>query len=175
MKVLLEFYIDQYRSVCRQSGAKARMQKYQHKINAKINQIKNTHASYGREEMVCEFHKDVKRLAQAAYFSNNKEFIRKINTELLPELVRMDVETLTKEEAELVTAKTIEGLRREMPYEICKRTLKTLSRNYFELDIKKQIIHMVPANPEQEFPEAIEMERTLRQLCTDLFVFFRVV
>lgn len=78
---------------------------------------------------------------------------------LIPELVRMDVETLTKEEAELVTAKTIEGLRKEMPYEICKRTLKTLSRNYFELDIKKQIIHMVPANPEQEFPEAIEMER----------------
>ena len=101
MKVLLEFYIEQYRSVCRQSGVKARMQKYQHKINAKINQIRNTHASYGREEMVCEFHKDVKRLAQAAYFSNNKEFIRKINTELLPELMRVDLELFSEQEREL--------------------------------------------------------------------------
>lgn len=164
MKVLLEFYIDQYRSVCRQSGAKARMQKYQHKINAKINQIKNTHASYGREEMVCEFHKDVKRLAQAAYFSNNKEFIRKINTELLPELVRMDLELFTEQERELLENSLndegfLKRLAKDSYGKICNISMAQLYRESMQKALNKQIVELVPARPEMEFPKAREMNR----------------
>lgn len=164
MKVLLEFYIDQYRSVCRQSGAKARMQKYQHKINAKINQIKNTHASYGREEMVCEFHKDVKRLAQAAYFSNNKEFIRKINTELLPELVRMDLELFTEQERELLENSLndegfLKRLAKDSYGKICNIPMAQLYRESMQKVLNKQIVELVPARPEMEFPKAREMNR----------------
>lgn len=164
MKVLLEFYIDQYRSVCRQSGAKARMQKYQHKINAKINQIKNTHASYGREEMVCEFHKDVKRLAQAAYFSNNKEFIRKINTELLPELVRMDLELFTEQERELLENSLndegfLKRLAKDSYGKICNIPMVQLYRESMQKALNKQIVELVPARPEMEFPKAREMNR----------------
>lgn len=164
MKVLLEFYIDQYRSVCRQSGAKARMQKYQHKINAKINQIKNTHASYGREEMVCEFHKDVKRLAQAAYFSNNKEFIRKINTELLPELVRMDLELFTEQERELLENSLndegfLKRLAKDSYGKICNIPMAQLYRESMQKALNKQIVELVPARPEMEFPKAREMNR----------------
>ena len=164
MKVLLEFYIDQYRSVCRQSGAKARMQKYQHKINAKINQIKNTHASYGREEMVCEFHKDVKRLAQAAYFSNNKEFIRKINTELLPELVRMDLELFTEQERELLENSLndegfLKRLAKDSYGKICNIPMAQLYRESMQKALNKQIVELVPARPEMEVPKAREMNR----------------
>ena len=164
MKVLLEFYIEQYRSVCRQSGAKARMQKYQHKINAKINQIRNTHASYGREEMVCEFHKDVKRLAQAAYFSNNKEFIRKINTELLPELVRMDLELFSEQERELLENSLnddgfLKRLAKDSYGKICNISMAQLYRESMQKALNKQIVELVPARPEMEFPKAREMDR----------------
>lgn len=164
MKVLLEFYVEQYRSVCRQSGAKARMQKYQHKINAKINQIKNTHASYGREEMVCEFHKDVKRLAQAAYFSNNKEFIRKINTELLPELVRMDLELFSEQERELLENSLnddgfLKRLAKDSYGKICNISMAQLYRESMQKALNKQIVELVPARPEMEFPKAREMDR----------------
>ncbi len=164
MKVLLEFYIEQYRSVCRQSGAKARMQKYQHKINAKINQIRNTHASYGREEMVCEFHKDVKRLAQAAYFSNNKEFIRKINTELLPELVRMDIELFSEQERELLENSLnddgfLKRLAKDSYGKICNISMAQLYRESMQKALNKQIVELVPARPEMEFPKAREMDR----------------
>ncbi len=164
MKVLLEFYIEQYRSVCRQSGAKARMQKYQHKINSKINQIRNTHASYGREEMVCEFHKDVKRLAQAAYFSNNKEFIRKINTELLPELVRMDLELFSEQERELLENSLnddgfLKRLAKEAYGKICNISMAQLYRESMQKALNKQIVELVPARPEMEFPKAREMDR----------------
>lgn len=164
MKVLLEFYIEQYRSVCRQSGVKARMQKYQHKINAKINQIRNTHASYGREEMVCEFHKDVKRLAQAAYFSNNKEFIRKINTELLPELVRMDLELFSEQERELLENSLnddgfLKRLAKDSYGKICNISMAQLYRESMQKALNKQIVELVPARPEMEFPKAREMDR----------------
>lgn len=164
MNVLLEFYIEQYRSVCRQSGARARMQKYQHKINAKINQIKNTHASYGREEMVCEFHKDVKRLAQAAYYSNNKEFIRRINTELLPELVRMDLELFSEQERELLENRLndegfLKQLAREAYGRICNTSMAQLYRESMQKALNKQIVALVPARPEMEFPKAREMKR----------------
>ncbi len=164
MKVLLEFYIEQYRSVCRQSGAKARMQKYQHKINAKINQIRNTHASYGREEMVCEFHKDVKRLAQAAYFSNNKECIRKINTELLPELVRMDLELFSEQERELLENSLNDGnflkrLAKDSYGKICNVSMVQLYRESMQKALNRQIVELVPARPEMEFPGAREMNR----------------
>ncbi len=164
MKVLLEFYIEQYRSVCRQSGAKARMQKYQHKINSKINQIRNTHASYGREEMVCEFHKDVKRLAQAAYFSNNKEFIRKTNTELLPELVRMDLELFSEQERELLENSLnddgfLKHLAKEAYGKICNISMAQLYRESMQKALNKQIVELVPARPEMEFPKAREMDR----------------
>ena len=164
MKVLLEFYIEQYRSVCRQSGVKARMQKYQHKINAKINQIRNTHASYGREEMVCEFHKDVKRLAQAAYFSNNKEFIRKINTELLPELMRMDLELFSEQERELLENSLnddgfLKRLAKDSYGKICNISMAQLYRESMQKALNKQIVELVPARPEMEFPKAREMDR----------------
>ena len=164
MKVLLEFYIEQYRSVCRQLGGKARMQKYQHKINTKINQIRNTHASYGREEMVCEFHKDVKRLAQAAYFSNNKEFIRKINTELLPELVRMDLELFSEQERELLENSLnddgfLKRLAKDSYGKICNISMAQLYRESMQKALNKQIVELVPARPEMEFPKAREMDR----------------
>lgn len=140
------------------------MQKYQHKINAKINQIKNTHASYGREEMVCEFHKDVKRLAQAAYFSNNKEFIRKINTELLPELVRMDLELFTEQERELLENSLndegfLKRLAKESYGKICNIPMAQLYRESMQKALNKQIVELVPARPEMEFPKAREMNR----------------
>ncbi len=140
------------------------MQKYQHKINAKINQIKNTHASYGREEMVCEFHKDVKRLAQAAYFSNNKEFIRKINTELLPELVRMDLELFTEQERELLENSLndegfLKRLAKDSYGKICNIPMAQLYRESMQKALNKQIVELVPARPEMEFPKAREMNR----------------
>lgn len=158
---LIQFYFAQYNECAKRFKKKSntRPGDYEKRIQTLGKMLKHTHLSPNNLVRLEEYHRQIRNLSYFAFRQNNPVAIMQIRQVLIPELVRMDVETLTKEEAELVTAKTMEGLRKEMPYEICKRTLKTLSRNYFELDIKKQIIHMVPANPEQEFPEAIEMER----------------
>lgn len=164
MKILIEFYIDQYRGVCRQATGKSRMQKYQHKINAKINQLKNTHASYGKEEMVAQLHKEVKRLTQAAYFSNNKPAIKKITTEMIPELVRMDLELMGEQERELLEQSLneedfLKKLAKEAYGEICNKSFAEVFRGSLQRNLNRQIVELVPARPEMEFPKAREMER----------------
>jgi ATP-dependent RNA helicase SUPV3L1/SUV3 len=164
MEVLVEFYVEQYRGVCRQATAKARMQKYQHKINAKLNQLRSTHASPGKEEMTAQFHKDVKRLAQAAYYSNNKEAVRLINREILPELVRMDLELFGEQERELLENRLsaddfLKKLSKDAYGEICNRSLAEIFRESLERNLNRQIVELVPARPELEFPKAREMNR----------------
>jgi ATP-dependent RNA helicase SUPV3L1/SUV3 len=164
MKVLEDFYVEQYRGVCRQAGAKARMQKYQHKINAKVNQLRSTHASFGKEELVGQFHREVRRLAQAAYFSNNKEAIRTINGEILPELVRMDLELFSEQERELLENSLkepdfLKKLSKEAYGEVCARPFAEVYRESLQRSLNRQIVELVPARPEMEFPKAREMNR----------------
>ena len=113
MEKIVEFYVEQYREVCREAGKKARMQKYMHKINAKLNVLKNTHATSSKEESVALLHRDVKRLAQAAYYYGNKEAVKKINRELLAELCRMDMEMLEIEEREAIDDALLKELKKE--------------------------------------------------------------
>lgn len=164
MEILTEFFVQQYREVCRQANGKSRMQKYQHKINAKINQLKNTHVSYGKEYMVAQFHKEVKRLAQAAYFANNKAAIRTINTQMLPLLVRMDIELLDEQERELLELSLNDGdflkrLAKESFGEVCNKSFAEVYRGSLQRNLNRQIVELVPARPEMEFPQAREMER----------------
>jgi ATP-dependent RNA helicase SUPV3L1/SUV3 len=164
MNALVDFYVEQYRINGRQATSKARMQKYQHKINAKMNQLRSTHASLGKEEMVGQFHREVRRLAQAAYFSNNKEAVRIINGEIIPELVRMDMELFTEQERELLENSLkddsfFKKLDKEAHCEVCARSFAEVYRGSLQRSINRQIVELVPARPEMEFPRAREMNR----------------
>lgn len=159
MKILVEFYVEQYRAVCRDVSKKARMQKYLHKINAKLNVLRNTHGSPGKEELVSEMHKDVKRLARAAYYYNNKEAVKRINSLLLPELVRMDLEMLLPEEEDRIDGELLKKLKKEAFGEICSHSFAHIYHTNLQRDLKKQILGLVPAKPEMEFTESLAMDR----------------
>ena len=111
MKILIEFYIEQYREIGKKATSKARTSKYMHKLNAKLNVLRNTHGAYGKEELAQTLHKDVKRLAQTAYYYNNKEAIHNLNTQLIPELVRLDMEMLSEEEIERIDVELLKKLK----------------------------------------------------------------
>lgn len=159
MKILVEFYIEQYRAVCRQSMKKARLPKYVHKMNARIHVLRNMKGAPGREPAVAQQHKDIKRLAQAAYYYNNKEAIRKLNLELLPELVRLDLEMMSEDETGYINAEVLKAIRKEAFGEICNRSFGEVYRSYRQRNLQKQIMQLVPARPEMEFTKALAMER----------------
>lgn len=85
--------------------------------------------------------------------------IMQLRDQVIPQLVRLDLMLLREEERELLTAKFLDFLRREMPLEICTRTLKGLCRQYSEVGIKGEIMDLVPTRPELEFQEALQMKR----------------
>lgn len=159
MEKIVEFYVEQYREVCREAGKKARMQKYMHKINAKLNVLKNTHATSSKEEGVALLHRDVKRLAQAAYYYGNKEAVKKINRELLAELCRLDMEMLEIEEREAIDDALLKELRKRANGELCQHSFSYVWKNVRQRELKKQIVGLVPARPELEFTEARQMNR----------------
>ncbi len=159
MKELVEFYIDQFRQSAQLSEKKGRLPKYQHKIQAMTNVLRNTKGAPGREAVVTQFHKDVKRLVLAAYFYNNKAVIQKVNRELLPELVRMDLELLNESETGQINKELLKGLQKSSPREICNRSLKEVLHSYNQKNLRRQIMQLVPARPEMEFTEALAMER----------------
>ena len=94
-----------------------------------------------------EYHRQIRNLSYYAFRQNNQFAIMEIRDLLMKELVRLDLSDMRPEEQELITVKFLEFLREEKPFEICKRSIKSLSKSYAESRIKNQIIDMVPTRP----------------------------
>lgn len=158
---LIQFYYAQYSESAKKFKKKYNDKRgnYEKRLLTLGKMMKHTHLSPTNQVRLEDYHRQIRNLSYYAFRQNNPVAMMQVRQVLIPELVRMDLEAMKPDEKDLVTTKLLEGLRTEMPYEICKRTLKDLSRNYLELDVRKQIITMVPANPELEFPEALEMKR----------------
>lgn len=158
---LVQFYFSQY-----SENAKKYKKKYQDKRSSYEKRLitlgkmmRHTHLAKNNQVRLEDYHRQIRNLSYYAFRENNPVALMQLRQVLLPELVRMDLEAMKPEELDLITTKLLEGLRADMPYQICKRTLKELSRSYLESDVRKQIIGMVPANPELEFPQALEKKR----------------
>ena len=106
-----------------------------------------------------EYHRMVRSLAYYAFREDNQFAVMRLRDMMIPELVRLDLLGMTSEDQELITAKFLDFIREEHPYEICQKSLRNLARNRAENGIRSQIIGMVPTKPETEFPKALEMKR----------------
>lgn len=158
---IIQFYYSQYSESAKKFKKKYNNKQgsYEKRMITLGKMMKHTHLSKTNQVRLEDFHRQIRNLSYYAFRQNNPVAMMQVRQVLIPELVRMDLEAMKPEEQERITAKVLEGIRTELPYEICKRTLKDLSRSYLELDVRKQIISMVPANPELEFPEALKMQR----------------
>ena len=98
-------------------------------------------------------------MAYFAFREGNQFAVMKIRDLLLEELVRLDLGSRRPEDQELLTARFLDYLREEKPYEICQRTIGRLAASYAGAGIRSQIIDMVPARPETEFQQTRQMNR----------------
>lgn len=156
---LIEFYLEQFHTAYNRTARRTSMPKYLHRINTKINSIRRVHMHTGMEAQCAQLHGEVKRLAFAAYSTNNKQANQKVKRELIPELVRIDLEMMNSEDKRRLDEDCLKVLRKESPGAICNRSLGELLRARRQRDLRKEIISLVPSRPEMEFPEALEMER----------------
>lgn len=158
--MLLEFYVEQYREASRKSKKKnIKTKQYMSRINAKARSISRMIVTPGQEIAMTLLHQDIKRLAYLAYYTNNKEAIKVLNRQIMPHVVRLDLDLFENDEAANIDEEYIHRLRKENNGLICNKNLKDIYLFRRNEQLKKQIIQMVPANPEQEFPESLAMER----------------
>ena len=157
---LAQFYFNQYRDWSRafkkrnNDGKKTyeqRIDKLLEEMKAPRNRISQAHLE--------EFHRQLRNVAYFAFREENRFAIMKIRDLILEELVRLDLGSMRPEDQELLTARFLDYLREEKPYEICQRTIGRLAASYAGAGIRSQIIDMVPARPETEFQQTRQMNR----------------
>lgn len=158
---LVQFYFSQYKECSRKLKKKNNDGKktYEQRISNLRKEMEKAKVTKISQPHLEEYHRQIRNLAYFAFRQDNQFAVMEIKEFLLEELVRLDLGCMKPEEQELVTGKFLEFLRTEEPFEICKRTLKSLTKSYAENGIKTQIIDLVPTRPEMEFPQALQMER----------------
>ena len=102
-EMLLQFYIEQYRiASTRNNRKRIKTKGYMHRLNAKARSVSKAIVTPGQENMVSKLHGDVKRLAYLAYYTNNKEAVKVLNKQILPHVVRMDMDLFENDELEQI-------------------------------------------------------------------------
>ena len=155
-EVLVQFYVDQYRENAKRStGKPVKLAHYIHRLNNKAKSIK--YARFSKNETIAldKLHQEIKRLALITYYSNNKNARQILNREILPQLVRVDMEQFDEKEAEYLTEDFLKLLRKEHIGAICTRSMKALYNEFRSKELRREIVTLVPARPELEFPKEI--------------------
>lgn len=158
---LAQFYFTQYRDLAKETKKKNNEGKktYEERMERLYKELKACKNPKISQAHLDEYHRMVRSLSYFAFHYDNQFAIMKLRDMLLPELVRLDLLGMSPEDQDLVTAKFLEYIREEHPFEICQKSLKNLAKNSAENGIRSQIIGMVPTRPETEFPKALEMQR----------------
>lgn len=158
---LSQFYFAQYRDYARKVKKKNNGGKknYGERINRLLQEMTREKNGKVSQPHLEEYHRQIRNLAYYAIRENNQVAVMKIRDVMMNELVRLDMASLRAEEQEVVTAKFLDFLRGEENFEICQKTLRAIIRRYMDVELKNQIIDMVPTRPETEFPQALEMQR----------------
>ncbi len=158
---LVQFYFAQYRDSAKKFKKKNTDGKkvYEKRIRSLCQELGRIGAGKIKTVKLEDYHRQARNASYYAFRENNQIAIMQFRDMLLPELVRLDMAEFGERDEELVTAKFLEYVRTELPFEICHRTLRALCRSYADVGIRGEIIDMVPLNPETEFQEALAMKR----------------
>ena len=159
---LQQFYYSQYRDCAarrkkRSSGVSRR--DYAEKISLLAGELRALRGQDVSPARLEDYHRQVRNVAYWAFRDENPIALMTLRDEIMEDLVRLDLESMSSTEREIVTARFLERLRGQNNYEICQRTLPSLVRDYANSGIREQIIGLVPTHPETEFPQARAMKR----------------
>ncbi len=158
---MVQFYFAQYRDWVQSTKKKNNGGKkgYVERIDRLLKEMKRLQDCKVSQAHLEEYHRQIRNLAYYALKDSNQVAVMKVRDMMMEQLVRLDLASLRAEEQELVTAKFLGYLREQGNYSICQKTLLNIIKQYTDVELKNEIIDMVPTRPETEFPRALEMSR----------------
>lgn len=158
---LAQFYFTQYRDCAKALKKKNNdgRKTYAARIDHILDELQARGTKRISQALLEEYHRQLRNMVYFAYKDDNQIAIMRIRDLLLPELVQAEMRNLDPGEQELVTARFLDYLMKERPFEITQRSLKNMVKGYAQGGISSQIISMVPTRPELEFAETRAMNR----------------
>lgn len=158
---LAQFYFTQYRDCAKVLKKKNNdgHKTYAARIDHILDELKARGSKRISQALLEEYHRQLRNMVYFAVKDDNQFAIMRIRDLLLPELAHAEMCNLDPGEQELVTARFLDYLLKERPFEITQKSLKTMIKSYAEGGISSQIISMVPTRPEMEFSQTRAMNR----------------
>lgn len=158
---IAQFYFSQYRDCAKKAKKKNNggRKNYNERIDRLLREMKQAKSGRVSQAHLEEYHRQIRNLAYFAFKENDQIAIMKIRDVMMEELVRLDMASLKTDQQELVTAKFLGFLREEQSFDICQKSLHDILKRYMDVELRNEIIGMVPTKPETEFPQALEMKR----------------
>ena len=157
---IIQVYIEEYEAESKKKRKNlTHPRDFKERLNRMGKALKRTKANQVTSRYLEEIHRQIKNLAYFAFRNKDASAVSKLNEQLLPELVRLDLAMFLPAQQEDISQDFLTHLKKEMPGELCVRPLFELYQSYKRFVIEYKIMDMVPARPELEFPETLAMNR----------------
>ncbi len=157
-KDLIQFYIDEYRKEAKKRNT-ARASGYEKRINALNRTMKRLGTHQVSRSILEDYHRQIKNLLHIAMKYRNKGAVSVIQSQMIPELVRLDLAMILPDDQSALDDGFFDYMREQLPGVICTRSLFELCQRYRRYCIENRITQLVPSRPELEFPKALSMNR----------------
>ena len=157
---LTAFYVAQYQAeVANSRNKNLRMKNPEERIGRLRHQMRTANPRRLGYATLEDFHHQIRNLYEVGHYKRKAKIVNAVRDELIPQLVRLDIETLLPQQRDGIDGSFITWLKEERPGAVCRKPLFLLYPGYKEEIIREQMTGMVPVRPELEFPEALEMQR----------------
>ncbi len=157
---LTAFYVAQYQAdVANTKNKNLRMKNPEERIGRLRHQMRTANPRRLGYVALEDFHHQVRNLYEVGHYRHKAKIVTAVRDELIPLLVRLDIDTLLPQQKEGIDGNFISWLKEERPGAVCTKPLFLLYPGYKEEIIREQMMGMVPVRPEMEFPEALNMRR----------------
>ena len=159
-KKLVQFYLEQYEQAGKKrpkrSISTAEMQK---RVQTLFRTLRSAKPGRVNVRLLEDYHRQLKNISVYAHRKNRVDILKKLQEEVLPKLVSLDLGILLEEQKEGMDEIFLSWLQENHPGAICQETLFTLYPEYRQHMVQGQIFELVPTRPEMEFPEVRQMHR----------------
>ena len=159
-KKLVQFYLEQYEQAGKKkpkrSISTAEMQK---RVQTLFRTLRSAKPGRVNVRLLEDYHRQLKNISVYAHRKNRADILKKLQEEVLPKLVSLDLGILLEEQKEGMDEIFLSWLQENHPGAICQETLFTLYPEYRQHMVQGQIFELVPTRPEMEFPEVRQMHR----------------
>ena len=159
-KKIVQFYVSQYEQQMKRRQKKAvNYIDFPGRVERLNRTLKSARPSRVNSAVLEDYHKQIKNIAVYAYRKHQEAVLELVKQQMIPKLVQLDVAFLLPEQREGIDGEFFAFLRRQMPGKICAKSLFSLYPFYRQHQLTNKILDLVPARPELEFSEVLEMRR----------------